>query len=71
VQKGVQVLATSVDKPTEGLTFFNSQLPSPRQAMSEEKREKIERELEKDILQNVDINFVFNKGQGLRDGLLD
>jgi hypothetical protein len=65
------VLATSIAEPTEGYTFYNSQLPSPRQVPVDERREKIERELEKDILKNVNINFVFNKGQGLRDGLLD
>ena len=40
--------------------------------MQEEKRkEELDKKLEQDILDNVDINFIFNKGQNLATGLID
>jgi len=34
-------------------------------------RDELEQKLEQDILDNVDINFLFNKGQKLTQGLID
>ena len=34
-------------------------------------REEMDARLERDILDNVDVNFIFNKGVGLTQGLLD
>lgn len=34
-------------------------------------REDMDARLERDILDNVDVNFIFNKGVGLTQGLLD
>ena len=34
-------------------------------------REELDKKLERDILDNVDINFIFNKGASLATGLID
>lgn len=34
-------------------------------------REELDRKLEQDILDNVGVNFIFNKGKGLARGLID
>ena len=34
-------------------------------------KEELEARLEQDILDNVDVNFIFNKGTGLASGLID
>lgn len=34
-------------------------------------REELDRKLEQDILDNVGVNFIFNKGTGLARGLID
>jgi hypothetical protein len=40
-------------------------------AQDAEKKAILEKQLEQHIFENVDINFVFNKGQKLTEGLLD
>ena len=39
--------------------------------LEEQKREELDKKLEQDILDNVDINFIFNKGSSLATGLID
>ena len=39
--------------------------------MEEKRKEEMEKKLEQDILDNVDINFIFNKGNNLATGLID
>ena len=34
-------------------------------------KEELDAKLEQDILDNVDVNFIFNKGTGLTSGLID
>ena len=34
-------------------------------------RDELDAKLEQDILDNVDVNFIFNKGLGLTQGLID
>ena len=34
-------------------------------------KEELDKKLERDILDNVDINFIFNKGARLANGLID
>ena len=39
--------------------------------MEEKRKEELDKKLEQDILDNVDINFIFNKGSNLATGLID
>lgn len=41
------------------------------QQLSQEQKQKLEERLEADILDNVDVNFLFNKGTGLARGLIN
>ena len=38
---------------------------------SPEQQKDLEKKLEQDLLDNIDINFFFSKGEGLMDGLID
>ena len=39
--------------------------------LSEKQKEELDKKLEQDILDNVDINFIFNKGTNLASGLIN
>ena len=59
-------------QPPKRATSFNSQEAASMSFHNEEKmKEELDRKLERDILDNVDINFIFNKGANLAGGLID
>ena len=39
--------------------------------LNEKQKEELDKKLEQDILDNVDINFIFNKGTSLASGLIN
>ena len=48
-----------------------SQILNEITVLEEQKKEELDKRLEQDILDNVDINFIFNKGSSLATGLID
>jgi len=48
-----------------------SQILQEITVIEEKRREEMDKKLEQDILDNVDINFIFNKGSSLSTGLID
>ena len=48
-----------------------SQILQELTVLEEKRREEMDKKLEQDILDNVDINFIFNKGSSLSTGLID
>ena len=49
----------------------NSTVMNDMTTLNEKQKEELDKKLEQDILDNVDINFIFNKGTSLASGLIN
>ncbi len=51
--------------------MMNDMLPDDQISLNDVEKENLKQKMEQDILSKIDINFLFNKGETLRFGLID